>query len=263
MFFNINNINYNVEIKGEGIPLICLHGFSEDLSTWNNLNVNDYKLILIDFIGHGNTDKPKSKKYYGTKHIVKHLNIIISKLGLENYSLLGYSMGGRIALSYALTYPKEIDKLILESTSFGICGFLNRFKRKISDKKLATKIINYGISWFNNHWSNLSIFESQKSLSKDVRDSIEMRRLNNNPIGLYNTLLKSGQGTYPCYKNALSNLKMKVLHISGEYDTKYVQIGNDFAKANSNIKQIIIDGVGHNTHIEDYNLFNKILNEFL
>lgn len=263
MFIKIDDINYHIQIKGEGNPLICLHGFSENLNTWDNIDVRGYKMILIDLIGHGNSDKPISRKYYHVNYIVKHLNKLITKLGFNKYSILGYSMGGRIALSYALTYPSDIDKLILESTSYGVCGLFKRIKRRKSDKTLAKSIINNGIRWFDKYWSSLSIFDSQKNLSDTVKDEIKLRRLNNKDYALHNSLLKNGQGTYPCYKNLLSKLTMEVLHISGEYDKKYVQIGYEFANANLNIKQIILKCVGHNTHIEDPLCFNEILNNFL
>ena len=133
MFIEVEKIKYHIEVKGEGKPIICLHGFSENLGTWEVIKLHEHQLILIDLIGHGKSDKPKLFKYYSLKVMIKHLNMIISKLGLKRYSMLGYSMGGRIALAYALNYPKEIDNLILENASYGEVGFLNRLKRRRND----------------------------------------------------------------------------------------------------------------------------------
>src|ERR1035437_4991986 len=99
MIIEIENIKYHIEVKGEGKPIICLHGFSENLSTWEFLKLNGYQLILIDLIGHGKSDKPKPLKYYSLKVMLKHLNKLVSQLGLKKYSMLGYSMGGRITLA--------------------------------------------------------------------------------------------------------------------------------------------------------------------
>lgn len=262
MFVKIDNIKYHLHIKGEGKPIICLHGFSENLSTWNQLELEGYKLILIDLIGHGKSDKPISRKYYKVKVMIKHLNNIINYLGYKKYSMLGYSMGGRIALTYSLTYPNEIEELVLESVSYGECGFLNRLKRRKNDKKLAENIVENGIQWFDEHWSNLSIFDSQKQLPQPIKDDIKRRRLCNEAHGLANTLIKSGQGKFPCLKNKLVNLSMPILYISGEYDYKYRQVGNRFENYVPNIKHITLKGVGHNTHIEKPNAFIELLREF-
>ena len=263
MFIEIENIKYNIEIKGEGKPIICLHGFSENLSTWEFLKLNGYQLILIDIIGHGKSDKPSHRKCYSLKVILKHLNKIISKLALKKYSMLGYSMGGRIALAYALTYPKEIHKLILESASYGEGGFLNRLKRGRNDLKLAKSIQKNGIEWFNQYWGDLRIFKSQRSLPRSVINEINKRRLANSTTALSNTLKGTGQGKFPCLKNQIVKLSIPILYISGEYDKKYQAVGRNFEKLNAKVKHIVINGCGHNTHIENPEEYMKVLSEFL
>ncbi|MFT8313050.1 MAG: 2-succinyl-6-hydroxy-2,4-cyclohexadiene-1-carboxylate synthase [Clostridium sp.] len=263
MIIEIENIKYHVQIKGKGKPIICLHGFSENLSTWSLLKLEGYQLILIDFIGHGKSDKPYSSKYYSLKIMIKHLNKLIYKLGLKKYSMLGYSMGGRITLAYAIAYPYEIDRLILESASYGEVGFINRFKRRRKDLNLAKSILTNGIEWFNEYWSNLSIFQSQRKLPNTIIDEIRKRRLSNITYALSNTLLCSGQGKFPCMKDHIGKLSMPLLYISGEYDKKYKQIGKDFEKSNSYTKHETIKGAGHNTHIENPNAFIEVLSKFL
>ncbi|MCB2361259.1 2-succinyl-6-hydroxy-2,4-cyclohexadiene-1-carboxylate synthase [Clostridium estertheticum] len=263
MFIEIENIKYNIEVKGEGKPIICLHGFSEDISTWEFIKLDGHQLILIDLIGHGKSDKPKLRKYYSLKVMLRHLNKLIFQLGLKKYSMLGYSMGGRIALAYALIYPKEIDKLILESASYGEDGVLNRLKRRRNDLVLAKQIEKNGIEWFSEYWSHLNIFESQKRLSRSMINEINKRRLGNSTRALSNTLKITGQGKFPCLKGKIIKLSISILYISGEYDKKYRVVGKNFGKLNKNVKHVIIDGCGHNTHIEDSNSFIKVLNKFL
>jgi len=263
MFIEIENIKYHIEVKGKGKPIICLHGFSENLSTWEFFKLNGYQLILIDLIGHGESDKPKGRKYYSLNVMLRHLNKIISKLGIKKYSILGYSMGGRIALAYALLYAKEIDNLILESASYGEEGFLYRLNRRRNDLNLAKSIETHGIEWFSKYWSNLNIFESQRNLPPDVINKINKRRLANSTRALSNTLKSTGQGKFPCLKNQIVKLDIKVLYISGEYDKKYKLIGKNFKKLNSKVMNVVIDGCGHNTHLEDTNVFVKVLNKYL
>ena len=263
MIIEIENIKYHLQIKGEGKPIVCLHGFSESLDTWELLDLKGYRLILVDLIGHGKSDKPHRSKYYSLKIMIEHLNKLIFQLGLKKYSITGYSMGGRIALAYALAYPCEIDSLILESASYGECGLKNRLKRRRNDSKLAKSIRENGIEWFNRYWSSLSIFESQRKLPEAITDEISKRRLANEPHALSNTLLFTGQGTFPCLKNQIAGLSIPILYISGEYDEKYRQTGSELEKLNTNVKHVIITGCGHNTHIEEPDIFEKVLKHFL
>lgn len=259
----VGDLNYHVQIKGEGKPLIALHGFSENLSTWEALNLEGYRLVLIDWVGHGQSDKPELRKEYHWRALVGHLHRIVSQLGLERYALLGYSMGGRMALVYALTYPAEVDKLILESASYGECGPVRRWKRRRSDGKLAQKIRANGIGWFNRYWSGLHLFKTQAELPAAVTAAIRERRLGNEPYALANSLWGSGQGRFPCLKDKISQLAMPVLYLSGEYDSKYSAVGAEFEKRSPEIERQVMAGAGHNIHIEKPEAFRQAVQAFL
>lgn len=263
MFITMDNPRYSVVVRGTGQPLICFHGFAENSSTWEFIQLDNCQMVLVDLIGHGDSEKPHSLEPYCLPVILRHLHELIQHLGFTTYSLLGYSMGGRIALAYALAYPQEVPRLILESSSYGECDTSNRANRRKNDVWLANSIRENGIEWFNHYWSNLDLFASQIHLSPIIREKISERRLLNAPHALANTLLGSGQGTYPCLKPQISNLAMPVLYINGEYDEKYRKIGQEFTQLSPRIRREMIAGVGHNTHIENPKGFTDVVNTFL
>ncbi len=263
MFITIDNLRYSVDVRGTGQPLICLHGFAENLSTWELLQQDNCQMVLPDLLGHGNSEKPHSLEPYELPVLLRHLHELIGNFGYTTYSLLGYSMGGRLALAYALAYPQEVQQLILESSSYGECDAKNRVNRRNHDIWLANSILENGIEWFNDYWSNLDLFASQSHLSLRVREKISERRLRNAPHALANTLLGTGQGVYPCLKNQISDLSMPILYINGEYDEKYLKVGQEFTQLNPRIRREIITGAGHNTHIENPNRFSEIVNSFI
>lgn len=262
MIVNIDTIKYHINIKGKGFPVVCLHGFSEDETTWDDLEMPNYCLIKIDIIGHGKTDKPKKVEYYYTDCVLEHLNKIVKKLGVNKFILLGYSMGGRIALAYTLRYPIKVSALILESTSYGEEGQKRLIRRK-SDEELAEMILTKGISWFQKYWSSLDIFDSQKNLSDGVKNKIKIRRLQNDETALSNTLLGSGQGVFPYLKKEIINLSIPILYICGELDKKYTFIGKEFKMLNSNVQYYKAMNTGHNVHLEKPREFQNILKKFL
>lgn len=264
MLITIENIQYHLQITGKGFPLICLHGFSEDLTTWADIHLDGYTLVMIDMIGHGRSDKPKQEKYYSLPNILAHLQALINQVFRgKHYALLGYSLGGRIALAYALQYPQAIDALILESTTYGLAKKKDRISRQKDDSLLAEKIVDNGLQWFQKYWSELPVFASQKNLPQAVQAQIQKRRLQNTTTGLANTLRICGQGSFPCLKDLISGLNIQTLYICGELDKKYCDMGQEFCRLNPKIRYIPVPNAGHNVHLERDDEFTAIVAAFL
>ncbi|MFP3499098.1 alpha/beta fold hydrolase, partial [Pseudomonas sp. SIMBA_059] len=83
------------------------------------------------------------------------LHELFNELQLSNFTLLGYSLGGRVALSYVAKYPDEIKHLILESASPGLKTEQERQARRNSDEKLANEILQNGLQSFVDKWENI------------------------------------------------------------------------------------------------------------
>lgn len=263
MIKEIEQIKYHIEITGHGKPLICLHGFAEDYSTWNQLYLEGYKLCKIDFIGHGSSEKPEKQSYYTIPVMLRHLHQLILEVAGDTYSLLGYSMGGRIGTAYALNYEKEIKALLLESSSFGIESGMEREKRYEKDRILAENILENGIQWFQEYWSGQGIFETQKRLPDSVKREIRRRRLQNKESALANTLLGSGQGIFPYCGKQLEKVSFPILYICGNMDQKYTQIGKAAQRQYKNFIFQPVLNAGHNVHLEQPEIYCRIVQEFL
>lgn len=124
-----------------------------------------YKIVAIDLLGHGSSAKPKELAPYKLDAILKNLHLLFAQFTDGNsFSLLGYSMGGRLALRYCLAYPSApVKYLILESTGPGLLSSEDRKKRRLADEELGQKILLNGAAWFADFWANISLFESQKN----------------------------------------------------------------------------------------------------
>lgn len=263
MFITVDNVNFYVKSRGCGKPLICLHGFAEDHTTWDALEVTGHRLILIDLIGHGQSDKPINGALYKMDEVIRQIHEVVQVLDLKTYSLLGYSLGGRIALKYATVYGNEIDKLILESASYGICDQKSRHERRICDTKLAVELLRNGMDWFVSYWSDLPIFESQRLLSMEKRIQVQERRRNNKAYALANTLMGTGQGIYRSLKNDVRRIDRPILYISGALDDKYCRIGFEMKSLGQDVTHAIIPCVGHNTHVERLDVFIRTVDIFV
>ena len=259
----VDEVVYNIRIIGKGKPIVFLHGFSESLMTFNKIQITDRQLIMIDQIGHGKTESPLNKNVYSLTYMTESLHDLLKILVNQPFDLVGYSMGGRLALFYASRFPKYLCNLILESTSYGIEKKMDRRLRLESDEWLMLQLKEGGIEWFVNYWSQLPIFDSQKFLSEEIKETIMIQRRLNNPNNLGLHLLTMGQGIYPCLKNQLGSLEMPVLYIAGETDYKYHHYMAGFKSECKVVTTKIMKGCGHNTHIEDPKTYSDIISRFL
>ena len=250
----VNGHHYHVDVSGSGFPIILLHGFTGDTSTWQVLRHSletSFQVIAIDIIGHGKSDKPSKVTPYYMENVARDIIHVMDSLSLRQAHLLGYSMGGRLALYLGLYYPDRFSSLILESASAGLVTEEEREERRIRDNILADKIEANGITWFVDYWEQLSLWESQKTLAQEILETQRSQRLQNNPEGLANSLRGMGKGVQPNLWDMLPNLTLPIHLIVGEYDTKFLQINHEMAQQIPNVTMAMIKGAGHTAHLEN------------
>jgi len=262
----VDDVAYHVEMHGKGEPFVLLHGFTGDSSTWYPFIPvwkETYQLILIDIIGHGKTDSSLDICKYNILTAANHIKEILIKLNVNAAHLLGYSMGGRLALTFAIRYPDFVQKLILESASPGLATEQERKERRIQDEKLGKSIVEEGIEKFVAKWENIPLFRSQQNLPTFMSDNIRKQRLQNNSLGLKFSLLGMGTGQQPSWWENLPKLTSETLLITGELDTKFCKIAEQMTEFNHQIQWLEIKGAGHAIHVEKSEIFGTIVKEFL
>jgi pimeloyl-ACP methyl ester carboxylesterase len=119
MFYTINNLNLFVKEEGSGQPsLLFLHFWGGSAETWNGviaMLTNRFRCISYDHRGWGRSDKPTTG--YSIESLATDAMVLIETLGLENYVLVGHSMGGKVAQYIAARKPVGLKKLILVAPS--------------------------------------------------------------------------------------------------------------------------------------------------
>ena len=262
----INGVRYNVEQCGDGFPLVLLHGFTGAASTWKPFCPiwgQHSTLLIVDLIGHGETESPGDMERYDIKKVADDLKLLLDELGIEKTDMLGYSMGGRTAITFASLYPERIRKLVLESTTPGLENSSDREARVQQDHKLAMKIESEGLGKFIDFWESIPLFQSQLNLPEEVREQIRSQRLENNPVGLANSLRGMGTGAQPSWWDKLTDFDFQTLLITGELDKKFCKIASDMASKLPNATHLSIIDCGHAIHVEEREKFGTIVSEFL
>ena len=101
------------QILGNGHPLIILHGLFGESKNWHSvakeLSIN-YQVHLIDQRNHGNSFHHAEHNY---TVLAQDLYNYVENKKLINYSIIGHSMGGKVAMQYALLYPEKLQNLVI------------------------------------------------------------------------------------------------------------------------------------------------------
>lgn len=259
-----NNTQYNVLTWGKGVPLVLIHGFSGNAASWQGIAAilgAQYRVIAIDVIGHGESDKPTDVYKYQMQNVAHDLAMLMQPE--ERVHLLGYSMGGRLALYMACHYPQIIRSLILESASPGLKTEAERLERTHQDNTLADRIERDGIAAFVDAWEKVPLWATQHKLPADILQAQRQQRLNNDPVGLANNLRGMGTGVQPSLWGCLPRLSIPVQLITGGSDAKFTVINQEMAGLLPNAHLNIIPDAGHNTHLEQEERFLQVIHHFL
>jgi 2-succinyl-6-hydroxy-2,4-cyclohexadiene-1-carboxylate synthase len=161
MRIRVDGVHFNVEQTGDGPSLLLLHGFTGSCDTWSTFVSSlgrHFRMIAVDLPGHGHSDTPADPQRN------RDLLALLDWLGMDRISLLGYSMGGRIALHLALAAPDRIRALVLESASPGMPDPADRAARRKADEDLALVLEHEGLETFVDRWERQSLFASQARL---------------------------------------------------------------------------------------------------
>jgi 2-succinyl-6-hydroxy-2,4-cyclohexadiene-1-carboxylate synthase len=260
----INEMAYNVETYGSGEPLALLHGFMGNAGIWRRLGFGArYRVLAVDLPGHGLTDSPSDSARYQMTPCITDLVAIFDHYRLEKVHLAGYSMGGRVALAFAATYPERVQSLILESASPGLADPAEQRARALSDAALADNLEREGLIAFVAYWADLPIFDSQRHLPASVREAIKIQRLHNDPHGLANSLRGLSTGLQPSYWEHLSQMIVPTLLIVGALDTKFVEIAQKISAQMPHARLVVVPETGHNVHLEQPTAFETLVMSYL
>jgi 2-succinyl-6-hydroxy-2,4-cyclohexadiene-1-carboxylate synthase len=211
--------------EGPGIPLVFLHGFLGSSADWQAVcsHLPPCHCIGVDLPGHG--DSPFSPTFE-------------FPLPAPKFHLIGYSMGGRLAMQYALHHPDRIAQLFIASAHPGLSSQEEKIQRLKSDTEWAKLLNALPIDEFLKRWYDQPLFAN-------YRPDFSMRR-KQNVQALAASLLHYSLGSQPI-------LKMEnAIYIVGEKDTKFRAL---------HPKAIIILESGHAVHLEKPKSFALCLTE--
>lgn len=228
-----------------------LHGFTQRGQAWAELIglLPRCPVLTPDLRGHG--AHPAGP---GEPHTMEACTADVVRLwdeaGIERCHLVGYSMGGRLALQIATSHPHRILSLATIGSHAGLEGEA-RDQRRLADNRLADLIEARGMDWFGRYWSSLPLFAGLARRGPEFLARIDAMRLQNRPQGLAASLRGMGPGTAPELWGRLDLITCPSLFLAGELDGPYPALAARMAAGVRSGRALVIPGAGHPAHLED------------
>lgn len=262
---DVGGLELAVEERGAGEPVVILHGFTgcaASMACVAERLAQHYRTLSVDLVGHGASAAPREPARYAMPDCVEQLDRLVDRLGIERAHWLGYSMGGRAALAFAIACPERVERLLLVGASAGVRDPAERAQRMAADEALAAEIERDGIEAFVDHWMALPLFASQKRLGDAALEAVRARRLRNAPHALANSLRGMGSGAQEPLHARLGQVRAPVCLVVGDEDAKFESIARELAAELRDARVERIAEAGHAAHLENPVAFARVASRF-
>ena len=258
----VDNIDLHYSVLGEGQPAVLIHGIAASNYDWVYLTPVltelGYQVFAPDLIGHGNSLKPEDPELYTFNLLYKHFTEWMEETcQYGQLTLIGHSLGGLIALTYAINHPKSVNKIVLIDPYYDQ-EQLNSALRWINFKpEWYQKVLHITPRWLIHAIVNLDV-KGLIHFDGDTRQQIADDYKRASP------LIVHVPGSIPDISDRIESVVAPTLVIWGTNDgTLKPNSFPDLVSALPNGYGKPIQGAGHQPHLSKPEKFNNLVTEFL
>ena len=237
-----------------GVPVVVLHGFTGSAQAMAPLTERlavrlAARIISPDLVGYGRSEVPDDLDLYRVESMAGQVAGLADALGCETFHLVGYSMGGRVALRLGCTGSRRLRSLTLIGASAGIADPAERRLRAEADAARAERI-GADLAAFVDEWMADPLFAGQAAMGEAHLQAARDQRLASNPQGLARSLAAGGTGAMEPLHERLADCDTPTRLLVGAHDAKFCAIADQLAAGLPRACVTHIDGAGHAAQVE-------------
>lgn len=234
--------------------LVLLHGLLGDAQDWVEVisGLEDINCLALDLPGHGENHQIHVASFEAFHHWIC---ATLKGRGVSRYGLMGYSLGGRLALYHASRQPPGLEALWLESAHSGLPPS-ERSARIAHDERWAMRFEQEPLENVLADWYQQPVFAdlTEVQRSRQIR-----RRLANHGPAIACMLRSTSLGHQPSLWQWLESTSLPVGYFSGQRDAKFHSLATYLATIAPRLRHITLEG-GHNLHAEQPKMIAQQLN---
>ncbi|AXH61030.1 MULTISPECIES: 2-succinyl-6-hydroxy-2,4-cyclohexadiene-1-carboxylate synthase [Providencia] len=235
--------------------IIYLHGLLGSADDWLPVieQTCAFPSLAVDLPGHGGSH---SEPCLGFSHFDQQLSALLQYHQINEYYLVGYSLGARLAMHFACYYqPNGLLGLVIEGGNVGLVNEKERIARAANDAAWAQRFRSEPIEEVLDDWYQQTVFAD---LSVIQRQRLIQLRRQNNPQSIAAMLENTSLAKQPFLADKLRKLTCPYRYFCGEKDQKFRSVSQQYA-----LPLTLIENAGHNAHRENPMGFATALHHFL
>jgi 2-succinyl-6-hydroxy-2,4-cyclohexadiene-1-carboxylate synthase len=260
----INGLEIHYREKGEGFPVVLVHGFTGNSRNWAltvPVLTRTFHTISVDLRGHGHSAKPVRAEDYTLEAMADDVYSLLGHLGVRECYLVGHSMGGMVSQHLILDHPELVRALVLVDTASEIPADLVNKERLAERERLVGIAREQGME---------AVFEEQLRVNP-LRERIEANPeflrtwreqflMTSREAYIYGA---HGMASRSSLLGELHRIGVPALVVCGENDEPFLEASHKMQAAIAGSRLEIIEGAGHSPQIETPAAFNALITEFL
>ncbi len=238
-----------------------LHGFTLAGESWSDLVSRmppDWTFVTPDLRGHGRARTAPCTM----DDCAADLEELWDHLGVERSHVVGYSMGGRLALHVAVNLPERTRSLLTIGAYAGLEGEI-RVARRAADRALADRIESEGVEAFVRYWESLPMFEGVARREPQLAAVLHDIRMKNSAEGLAASLRDMGAAAMEPLWDELSTIDVPSSFVAGAEDPAFIAHAQRLAALVARARTHVVDESGHSVPFEQPAAMASVLADHL
>lgn len=232
--------------KAEGRNvLVLLHGWMGQKADWKLVSQilmeEGCSILALDLPGHGDTQVAdgswEASALYSMPLLIEVLKQILDQLQLQKVIMVGYSLGGRVAMGFADSYPERCAALMVLSANPGVLTEEERHQRWLLDQRHAKQLTQQTFEAFLDSWYAAPLWAGLKERRPDVYSQMLEKRRQTRPHLAAHSLLGLSLASQPNFRPHLGQ-HVPFWYVFGELDSKFAEIGKDLAACSSKVHSL-------------------------